>query len=177
MPPLPPPHLDGSAFESLGQGLAGYSNSNSYEVRRRRFVSFFGIEPCLVSVVWSMVVMSGALDGLHSVNPIHFLWALLFFQCYDTSERNAAMCRCDEKTFRKWSWFYLELIAGLDELLVSLGQARCWCATVSFDSNTDFLHLNASARRLSGITGWWVATLAPIVMWIARTFLVISYSV
>ena len=30
------------------------------------------------------------------------------------------MCGCDGKTFRKWSWFYLEAIADLDQDVVSL---------------------------------------------------------
>jgi hypothetical protein len=117
---MPLPFLDADGFEALGQGLASYRSSRNYITKRRRFVSFFGIEPSLVSVVWTLVILSGRLASLQRIEPVHFLWALLFLQCYDTNERNAAMCGCDEKTFRKWSWFYLEAIADLDQDVVSL---------------------------------------------------------
>ena len=112
--------LSGSDFERLGQDLAGYRSSSSYATKRRRFVSFFGIEACLVAVVWSFLTgIIQAVKELKSPNPIHLLWALLFVQCYDTEARNAALCKVDEKTYRKWCWFYLEATADLDVELVS----------------------------------------------------------
>lgn len=80
---IPLPFLDAGGSEALGHGLASYRSRN-YITKRRRFVSFFGIEPSLVSVVWTMVILSGRLASLHRIEPVHFLWALLFLQCYDT---------------------------------------------------------------------------------------------
>lgn len=112
--------LDPAGFESLGRDLAGYKTSHCYDTKRRRFVSFFGIEACLVSRLWSMLIQHGKLAILRSPKPIHLLWALMFLQVYDTEERNAARCKCDEKTFRKWAWWYAEAVADLDEYVVSL---------------------------------------------------------
>ena len=107
-------------FESLGRGLAGFKDSNSYDTKRRRFVSFFGVEPAIVSVVWSLLFLHNLIDlNPRQVKPIHLLWTLLFVQCYEVEERNAARCKCDEKTFRKWSWYYLKALAALDIFVVS----------------------------------------------------------
>ena len=107
-------------FESLGRELAGFKDSNSYDTKRRRFVSFFGVEPAIVSVAWSLLFVYDLIDlNPRQVKPIHLLWALLFVQCYEVEERNAARCKCDEKTFRKWSWYYLNALATLDKCVVS----------------------------------------------------------
>lgn len=73
----------------------------------------------MCSIVWSMIVLHGRTQLPTKPNPVHFLWALLFLKGYDTTAKNAAMADCDEKTFRKWCWFYVEAIADLDVDVVS----------------------------------------------------------
>ena len=113
-------------YESLGRQLAGYSRSASERIRLERFNSFFGVNPIIVSVVWSMLIDNQMCS--RSPNPVHLLWALLFLKLYDTTSNLAALARCDEKTFRKWSWFYIESIANLDSQVVSRCCFRlsCW---------------------------------------------------
>ena len=69
--------------------------------------------------VWNRIINNGATaDFKKPPKPVHLLWALLFLKAYNREEMNAAMCGCDEKTFRKWSWFYVEAMADLDSQLV-----------------------------------------------------------
>jgi hypothetical protein len=42
----------------------------------------------------------------------------MFLRRYDTHWILASNAGCDEKTFIKWSWFYVEAIANLDKILV-----------------------------------------------------------
>ena len=42
-----------------------------------------------------------------------------FLKVYATEENNASHVGADEKTFRKWVWFYAECIANLERNVVS----------------------------------------------------------
>lgn len=68
--------LDAAGFEALGRALAGFKASQCYNTRRRRFVSFFGVEASLVSCLWLMLIQHGRLANLRSPKHIHLLWAL-----------------------------------------------------------------------------------------------------
>ena len=42
------------------------------------------------------------------------LWTLAFMKLYDSEAVLAAICRCDEKTFRKWVWQGVDVLGDLD---------------------------------------------------------------
>ena len=107
-------------FGILSSSIIGAYNRNTKK-HRHRFHAAFGIPPHLVAHVWKDLCRGGFLDhlGPRSLRPIHLLWALLWLKCYNKEGVNASMVGCDEKTFRKWSWFYSECIADLDKKYVS----------------------------------------------------------
>ena len=118
------PYPTAAEFEAMGQQLANYAPSTSAKIRRDRFVSFYGVVPLIVAVVWSMLVdvedhIMVCFASVEAVKPVYLLWALLFLKCYNTNIRNAAMAGVDEKTFRNWSWILVEAIANLDREVVS----------------------------------------------------------
>ena len=43
--------------------------------------------------------------------PKHLLWALMLVKVYAKEEVLAKLARCDEKTFRKWAWLFVEEIS------------------------------------------------------------------
>lgn len=106
-------------FEAIGRRVAKIAPSNCERIKWQRFVGFFGVDPLIVSILWSMIMDA---EYVRLVNnppePEHLLWALLFLKCYQTEPRNAALVGCDEKTFRKWCWLMLECIADLDSQVV-----------------------------------------------------------
>ena len=53
-----------------------------------------------------------------SAQTKHLLRAILFMKEYAKERVHASMCKCDEKTFRKWSWRFVEAISYLDEKYV-----------------------------------------------------------
>jgi len=108
-------------FYDMGRRLVGFKDTNNYRVRTRRFKAHFGTEADYVTITWALVAGSGYLDqlGPRSLNPEHILWAFMFANRYQTEEENAAVCKCDEKTFRKWAWFYVHGIIGLERRVVS----------------------------------------------------------
>lgn len=78
-------------------------------VALRRFRALFGVSPACAGAVWGMLqgrIMQGAL-------PLHLLWGLHFLKHYSLEAVNALVWRCDEKTHRKWSWYFVHCIAHL----------------------------------------------------------------
>jgi hypothetical protein len=124
-PPLPQPHdprlLSSQDFQELAGPILGQSGRQiGSPTFMRRFQTVFGLPPHVVASAWSMIVVNGSLNhlGPRSFKPFHFLWALLWLKGYATEADNAARVGCCEKTFRKWSWFYVECLANLDGELV-----------------------------------------------------------
>ena len=94
------------AFICAGQGNINKElKQSSYSIRRYR--SFFGIGPDIASKIWGMVAIPA-----HSY-PKHLLFSLLFLKNYNAEHLNASLCNVDERTFRKWSWYYIREMAGL----------------------------------------------------------------
>jgi hypothetical protein len=119
-PPMEP-KVPPSAFLELGLSMMGSSSNRSGTKRKlRRFHSFFGVSPGTVSLVWEMLCRSGWPEkgSVRAPKPIHLLWSLRLLKSYNTEESHAAEAGVDEKTFRKWSWFYLEGIAKLCNYVV-----------------------------------------------------------
>jgi hypothetical protein len=82
-----------------------------HNTKSRRFRAFFGTTPIICSVLWSLCLPSFIAQA---VMPAHLLWALLFLKQYNIEEVNASMTGTDEKTFRKWSWLVISILADLD---------------------------------------------------------------
>lgn len=86
-------------------------NGGSLLVGERRFTGMFGTTALVCSIAWELVEEAAA----HPVGAKfqHMLCALYFLKCYNTEHVNHAVSGFDEKTFRKWSWTYVELLASL----------------------------------------------------------------
>ena len=108
-------------FEALGFELLGCKNKGSSKSKSRRFKAFFGAEPEIVAALWRELHESKWLffAGVRGPKPVHLLWGLMFLRRYGTEETMAVLCKCSEKTFRKWAWFYAKGIANLDKIFVS----------------------------------------------------------
>ena len=117
--------LDATEFEELGRYVAKYGYSNSEKVKLRRFKAEFGVAPDVVVDTWDLLLESKFLrrklartSCYPCPNPEHMLWALMLLKQYSVTLSLAKTVRVDEKTFRKWSWIYLEAMAELDRDVV-----------------------------------------------------------
>ena len=143
--------VSSTQFENLGKSLMKRTRyGQSLRTRERRFIAWFGCEPALVVIVWSLLNASGWLAhlGPRSYKPVHLLWALMFLNRYDTEEVHTSNADCDEKTFRNWVWFYVEGIAELEQHVVSNSFLFCLCSVVpscsSFRARTHTYFLSDS---------------------------------
>lgn len=102
--------LHASVFEAAGSAImrreaALSQRTGSRAVFLRRFKGFFGAPPVVISTMW------GRLTHPERALPCHLLWALLFLKSYANEHQCAALCAVDEKTYRKWSWLFVRLMA------------------------------------------------------------------
>jgi hypothetical protein len=76
----------------------------------RSFSGLFGVSPTICSIIWEL------LNEIHphGAQPEHLLYALLFLK---TEEINSSVAGVSAKTFRKWCWQYINLIAFHLELV------------------------------------------------------------
>ncbi len=75
----------------------------------RLFRAFFGTTPQVCEIVWHML---STRRPPHST-PHHLLWGFLLLKQYNIESVNAVLVGVSEKTFRKWSLMYIQLIANL----------------------------------------------------------------
>jgi hypothetical protein len=87
------------------------------------FCEFFGMSVRVVEILWELIVC----DKLRprGGRSEHLLWALYFMKVYpkqdpDFSVVGASAGAVDPKTHRKWVWAYVEAIAKLMDVVVSL---------------------------------------------------------
>ena len=106
-------------FLKLGLELKDKKIS-SEAVNHQRFKSWYGVNWKLMSVLWNLLGRSGWTKKLKQrPNPAHMLWALSFLKAYKKEADFAADVKKEEKTFRKWAWFYAKGIAKLVSRVVS----------------------------------------------------------
>jgi len=101
-------------FFSLGWELQlpGEKPKRNIEYRNRMFKSWYGTKPDNVRKLWNRLYSSGWMNKLTTSEPKHLLWALHLMKVYNpTEEVLAARMKCDAKTFRKYSWFFIEAIS------------------------------------------------------------------
>jgi hypothetical protein len=97
-------------FWSEGLKIMEHDKYNSSQIGLRRFREFFGVSPLVCQEVWKLIrnkIPSGA-------NAKHVLWTLLFLKRYNTESVNRKICGCDEKSYRKWIWVFIDIMSELD---------------------------------------------------------------
>lgn len=84
------------------------------QLRKQRFLAYFGVTPDIAAILWRELASSGWLRFVSTRNPEHLLWALLFLKRYDEERIHASLVNVCEEAFRRWSWFYAKGLANLD---------------------------------------------------------------
>ena len=110
------------AFINHGLKLMNRDTMGGRKVFDRRFRAFFGVKPMVVVLVWRLLKKQNWFykNKVKEPNKEHLLWALRFMKSYSTEEVHAAEVQKVEKTWRKWTWLYLEGIASVANEVVSL---------------------------------------------------------
>lgn len=99
-----------ATFASIGYLLAQHSVHCSVETGARRFTSLFGVSPRVCAIAWDLIRQKIPRGG----EPKHLLWAFLFLKVYYTEAVMRTITGVDDKTQRKWTWLFIDLLAELD---------------------------------------------------------------
>jgi hypothetical protein len=83
----------------------------------RRFLATFGVAPVVCLTIWNLLIETSNLPP--GSFEYHLLWGLMFLKLYCAESIHAALAGCDEKTFRKWSWAFVDAISFLKNRVVS----------------------------------------------------------
>jgi hypothetical protein len=89
----------------------------------RHFREFFGTSVLIVEKTWELLKRDSLLP--EGGRPKHLLWALYFMKVYPKqspgcSAVGASAGAVDPKTHRKWVWAFINTIANLVNVVVSL---------------------------------------------------------
>ena len=104
-------------FVELGATVLRRAPGLNVADAHRRFRALFGASPNVFCVLWSLLCVARPPGS----KPIHLLWVLMFLKVYATEHVHAALAGVGEKTYRKWQWIFVKLLASLQ--LVS----NCMC--------------------------------------------------
>ena len=96
-------------FWKAGHKITGHDIDGSLSTGYRKFRAFFGTSPLVCAVAWDIISMARPRKS----TPQH----LLLLKRYDIESINATLVGVSDKTFRKWSHIFINLLA--DMLVVS----------------------------------------------------------
>ncbi len=96
-------------FWRLGHKITGHDEEGSICLGYRKFKAFFGTTPMACFIVWELLLTTRPKKS----KPEHLLWALLLLKRYNIEAVNAALIKVSEKSFRKWSLIFIDLLASM----------------------------------------------------------------
>src|SRR5688500_2714584 len=108
-------------FKSLAVPILCPNEYCSEDIFLERYKTLFGLTPNLCTPAWQHLTASRWTKHAGRIaHPVHLLWTLLFLKTYSTEQVLSQFIGVDEKTYRKWVWFYLEGISKMSSLFVCI---------------------------------------------------------
>lgn len=95
-------------FWNDGLKFAKQISEHSALIGHRKFKTFYGISPEVFACLWTLMR-----EKPEGSEPKHMLWCMFFLKNYNKEHVNAAYANVDEKTFRLWTWRFIELLSKL----------------------------------------------------------------
>jgi hypothetical protein len=124
-------------FLRLGNEMMGRHHKAAANTESRRFHATFGTSPFICALLWAMLEPCKVMPIC--VHPKHLLWALMFLKLYVSEHVNCAMAGgVDEKTYRKWTWLFINGIASLAESTVRHAVEYWRASYINLRSHRDF---------------------------------------
>jgi hypothetical protein len=98
------------SFWKLGHKITGHKLKNSKIIGLRQFKSFFGVTPKICEILWNLIKAKLPVGS----EKKYLLWALLFLKQYNPEDISKTLLKADQKTIRKWTWIFVNLIADIE---------------------------------------------------------------
>lgn len=114
------PEVCGRLAREVFHKDTGYDNKTQKVLDEEICVSLIGTSYNICSEMWNLInpLETEDLQGSHTK---HLFWALLFLKCYCTEPiLTRVVGGVDAKTYRKWTWLFVDAIAKLKPGVVSI---------------------------------------------------------
>lgn len=112
--------MDKETIEDVARDALGWPNNRKWDTpdKDSRFRACFGVSSEIAAEIWNLIEPSVDEPG---AAPKHLLWALVFMKVYSTEEIHCAIVNWpSDRTFRKWSWYFIAKIADLKPNIIRL---------------------------------------------------------
>ena len=87
----------------------------------RRSMASFGLSLTCCELTWNLISHVVPRAGRLK----HMLWAFYFLKTYESEHVACNVLRVDEKTYRKWIWIFVDLLATVPDVVrIKLNQFR-----------------------------------------------------
>ena len=106
-------------IENLGFDIQHRKNPRSVNTVERVFKSLYGTYPEIICYIWNQLILKRLLIKYDKNKLQRFFLMFDFLKNYCVEHRSAVDFGIDEKTYRKWVWFYLEKVSQLAKNVVS----------------------------------------------------------
>jgi len=121
-------------FAHIGFAISNRHRQGSVFIQEQRFKAHFGVTPGRCEQIWCLLQHHPhAKILIRNARPIHLMWTLLFLKLYNSDTVLSGMAGCDEKTFRKWKWTFVNAIASMRKKVVS----SLFSVAITIESNKD----------------------------------------
>ena len=113
--------IDSETVEIVAKETLQWNERQKWNSRDkdRRFRSCFGASSEIVAALWNKITQQHELQVGGELK--HLLWALVFLKVYSTVEIHCSIVGwLSDKSFAKWSWYFVEKIADLKDEVISL---------------------------------------------------------
>ena len=112
--------INKDSIELAAKETLGFPPLTKWESKDKdsRIRSIFGASSEVISEIWNRIEPTISEPG---AKPKHLLWAFVFMKVYSTEDVHRAIVGWPSaKTFRKWSWYFVQKIAELKDDVIRL---------------------------------------------------------
>ena len=110
--------INSEIIENLGFEIRCASKPRSAHVAQKRFMGLYGTYPEVIFYVWNQLILKNIIEK-HDLNRLkRFFFMFDFLKNYSIEHLCAIEFGVDEKTYRKWVWYYLEKVLKVTNCVV-----------------------------------------------------------
>ena len=105
-------------IENLGFEIRCGNKPRSVQTTKKRFKALYGTDSEVIFYVWNQLIINEIIEKYDKNRLKRFFLMFDFLKNYCIEHRCAMDFGIDEKTYRKWVWFYLEKVSKLTNNVV-----------------------------------------------------------
>ena len=102
-------------LRAVSQSIQGSSDKKTTSDRKIR--ATYGASVPVLNQLWQMVQNND--NANNKIRLMHFLWGMKFLKSYKSDDIASSEAGCSPKTWRKWAWRVITVLADLHINVVS----------------------------------------------------------